>query len=62
MEFKCTSAEPYDKHHYILHLDNGKRMLFFDYSELKNYWYFNENAVSVEVTDKTSKGGGFKGK
>jgi hypothetical protein len=59
-KFTTYCDKPYDKCNYIIHHRDGKRHLFFDFDEVKRYWYYQQaNVERVEVVDKA---GGFKTK
>jgi hypothetical protein len=63
--FTVTSADPYDKHHYILHFKNGKQVKYEDYDLARKAWmdYDKRMVDYIEVIDiskkksKSSKGG-----
>ena len=65
--FTLTSGEPYDRHHYNLHLTNGRVIKFEDYDLARKAWmdYDKRMVDYIEVLDipkkKQNKSkGGFK--
>lgn len=54
--FTCTSAEPYDRHHYELVLKNGKKVFFEDWEDCQVFWFQNAQVPDfldyVTVLDK----------
>lgn len=39
--FTCTSADPYDRHHYELVLKSGKKVFFGDWEDCQAFWFQN---------------------
>ncbi len=59
--FTSTSKEPYDRHHYELHIKNSKQTVVFDdYEQMRTTWsqtYHTNKLSHVTVINKTK---GFK--
>jgi hypothetical protein len=56
--FTQTSKKLYDRHSYLLVLEDGGKRKFDDYIQLRDYWMFHKgNGMShVEVIDNKPKG------
>lgn len=58
-EFTCTSADPYDRHTYCLHLKNGSVINFDCYEDLQVHWFTHSQIPDyldvVEVLDKPKR-------
>lgn len=58
--FTCTSAEPYDRHHYKVHSEHNKPKHFESWEQAQLYWFNNctlKNLKYITVEDiKTSRG------
>mgnify|MGYP005621294199 CR=1 FL=1 len=59
-QFTCTSAAPYDRHHYKVHSENNKSKYFESWEQLQLYWFNNcrlKNLKCISVEDiKSSRG------
>lgn len=61
--FTQTSDAPYDQCIYELHMIEGKKTIWDDYEELRNYWMLNQGwnmshiVVKPRKVRKKSKGG-----
>ena len=53
--FTSTSKEPYDRHHYELHIKNSKQTVVFDdYEQMRAFWMQTNQLYGlshVEVLD-----------
>lgn len=39
--FTCTSADPYDRHHYEVMLKNDKKVFFDNWEDCQVFWFQN---------------------
>lgn len=55
--FTQTSDAPYDSCEYVLHYSDGRKQVWEDYEELRDFWYYNrgEGMSVVEVLSKKPK-------
>lgn len=55
--FTVTSDQPYDRHHYILHYTNGRKVKYEDYDVARKAWmdYDKKYVDYIEVIDVPQK-------
>ena len=55
--FYQTSDEPYDRHHYRVHMKNGNYIDFDDYMNVQNFWFeYSKQFLShVQILDIQNK-------
>ena len=63
--FEQTSHLPYDRHHYVVIHQNGKKYVFDNWEDTQNHWFITESKwlSHIEVIDDEpvikKKGKGF---
>lgn len=50
--FTQTSDEPYDKHYYVLHMQDGTWTTWVDYEKLRDHWMIHEGEGMAHVEVK----------
>jgi hypothetical protein len=64
--FTCTSAEPYDRHHYRLNFSDGSHRIFESWDQVQAEWFqrLPTSLSHIDVLDikqnKKTTSGGFK--
>ena len=56
--FKEYCPKPYDQNDYEVHLTNGNKMTFDDYTEMRNFWFAHckrDILSHVIIVDKVQK-------
>jgi hypothetical protein len=56
--FTVTSSEHYDRHQYQLELNNGDKILFDSYDQVKTFWFKNlmsQSGCAITILDKKIK-------